>query len=66
MLGLLAFIGGILALVWTGIVASVGLAILFVLLLPLLVLALLFRLSFALIKLAAVFLLLCFAAVWFL
>ena len=62
MLGLAAFIGGIFALVWAVTAASLGLVLLFAFLLPLLVFFLLFRLGFALMKVAAVFVLLCFAA----
>jgi hypothetical protein len=44
--------------------ATVGLALIFVFLIPLIALAVLFRLGFALLKFAAVLLLLGFAAVW--
>lgn len=64
MLGLLAFIGGLFALVWTTVVASVGLVILFVLLLPLLIVALFFRIGFVFLKVVAAFVLLSFVCAW--
>ncbi len=64
MLELAIFFGGIFALAWSLVVASVGLALLFALLVPVLIFCLLFRIGFALMKVAAFFVLLCFVAVW--
>lgn len=64
MLGLLGFLGGMFALIWAGIAASIGLAVLFALLVPLLVLVLFFRLSLMVVKIAAAFVLVCFLAAW--
>lgn len=61
MFGLLGFIGGIFALVWTAVFASVGLALLFVFLIPLIIFGLIFRIGFALAKVAVVLVLLCVA-----
>jgi hypothetical protein len=64
MLGLVAFIVGIFALIGSAVAASVALALVFALLLPLLILGLFFRVSFALMRFAAMFVVLCFVAVW--
>jgi hypothetical protein len=64
MLGILGLIIGFFALIWAGIAATVGVALIFVFLIPLIALAVLFRLGFALFKFAAVLLLLGFAAMW--
>ena len=64
MLGLLAFTAGIFALIGSAVIASVVLALVFALLVPLLVFCLIFRVGFALMRVAAVFVLLCFVAAW--
>lgn len=62
MLALFGFIAGIFALVWTAVVATIGLVLLIVFLAPLLVLALFFRLGVVFVKVAALFVIVCFAA----
>jgi hypothetical protein len=66
MVGLFAFVAGIFALVWSVVIASVGIALVFALLIPLMVVFLVFRIGFALMRVAAVFLLVCVAAAWLL
>jgi hypothetical protein len=64
MLGLAAFIGGVFALLGSVVLASVTVALLFALLIPLLIFCLFFRIGFALMRFAAMFVLVCFVAVW--
>ena len=64
MLGLLAFIGGIFALIWSLVFASVGLALFAAFLVPLLIFCLIFRIGFALMRVAVVLVLFCFVAAW--
>jgi hypothetical protein len=64
MLGLAAFLAGIFALIWSVVIASVGLVLIFACLVPLLILCLFFRFGFALMRATGVFVLLCIVAVW--
>ena len=64
MLGVLAFIGAIFALIWSAVAATVVMVVVFALVIPLVLLLLFFRLGIGLIKVAVAVVLICCVAAW--